>query len=220
MNIIVKTRRFINSRTLFQTKIVFTKSALLLMLFLSLSKANAQQYVGTVRTYHKDYPNVITFDAPTYVEMNEYPGIGIGFGYERFIDKQRNFSASLGMQKVWGGTNVAGKFRPGEVRANIHSMYFTPGFHYHPFGNTRGYDLSLGAILPIGNARWRYDVEDNTPHLPQATKTLAAALAEVSFSTAPRHFIFTVTFAAGPIITGGEGAGYMLQTGMKIGGRF
>jgi hypothetical protein len=173
---------------------------------------------------HKGYANACTVNFPTYFDIDHYPGIAIGLGYERFWGVKGHFSTSLSMEKAWAGTNAHGEMRTGEVRANIQSFYFRPGFFYHPAGNSGDVDLAVGASFPLGNIQWRYDQYDWTQpkgYPPPSDDFLAAALGEINLTIhGPNLFIFTTTLAAGPVIINGEMKGALVLFGIKMGGRF
>ncbi len=169
-----------------------------------------------------EYPNIITANAPVFLNMGEYPGVALGIGYERYLDKGYRYSVSFSpVNRYWGGTNSAGKLQPGEERANLQGIYCEPGFFYHPFESGYGADLSFGAVLPIGTMRRKnaaaYPII-NPAYVPEQNSGLVALAGQVNASVhSGRGFVFGAMLSYGALLQAADVRGPFLQCGLRFG---
>jgi hypothetical protein len=162
--------------------------------------------------------NTLTLLVPAFYTVGGYPGISIGLDYSRFLSQAGKLSVSLSVQQVKSGTQVLNK-KLGEYSTEIHASIFTPGIFYHPIGNRRIIDLSLGCVFPVGSMR-RQDVTPdlNNRNAPWFRYTLTGLLFQVNASAQlSKHFIAGAYVAYGPMLTAGITNGVLGAAGLKIG---
>jgi hypothetical protein len=97
------------------------------------------------------YTHSLGVNFPTYVQLAEYPGIGMGFEYQRLLRPDGKLSASLSFTRLfWAGTQETKEYFASGHRADIGATLLGPGLYYHPFGRSHHVSLELGGTLLLG----------------------------------------------------------------------
>jgi hypothetical protein len=173
---------------------------------------------------HIGYRNVVTANFPQLVVINGAGAISSGFEYERFISGEGYISLHLPFC-VNAAVGRFGSIREGDKFSRANSWYFSPGLRFHPLGNTRRADLSVGMQLALGNLQMRKGrftnfgaekVESDNQY------SLVAAIASAGLNLHPSdHFVIGVYLGVGGMLSDTDKKeGGLFQFGLKLGGRF
>jgi len=173
---------------------------------------------------HK-YAGMAYLQAPTVLQINEFPGIGIGAGLEYLVDKKQHFSFEVNIERFWGGTWAAGKGSRDEIRANLQTILVNPGVFWHPGNDILQSEVYFGITMPYGEIT-RTDIQytgtnNDFKTILQERSTLLAVLFDASFLVKEKQGgMWGVDIAYGPVLTAGTTTGNLFQFSLKFGGRF
>jgi hypothetical protein len=169
----------------------------------------------------KGFPNVLTLNVPSFSFIDHNPCISLGVEYERFITKSGSFSASLAA--YWYTAYVYDKHSGDSHVAWFEGYQAMPAFLYHPLGNTRRVDISVGPCLSLGN--YREEIETSNASGQRQTSVTSTPFTALlgQFNLTGHHigsFVLAMHFSAGAIISETNFDPGVLQVGMKFGRRF
>jgi hypothetical protein len=174
---------------------------------------------------YKAYSNVLTINAPNLIVAGKFFGAAWGAQYERYFGKKGYLSADIPVYFTSTCFDHAGENRPGVPYRKAKAYYIAPGLRFHPLGNNRGADLSLGFCYGIGMMRqYTFLLQSNnyqTDTLSTESKpiSLVAVSMHLNFHTT-NHFICGLYVDLGQSFLPNKENGSYVQVGLKLGGGF
>lgn len=162
----------------------------------------------------KGYLNTLTANVPTGILIDILPGISAGMEYERFINHRGTLSFSVPAYAFTARTPYK------ELHREVKGYYTVPALLYHPIGNTKFIDYSVGPAVAIGNLE-RIEYEDFGSIYKHDRFDFSAVLLEGNMTLhSNSHFVFAFHASGGTVIGNTVVNKIVGQVGMKIGLRF
>jgi hypothetical protein len=161
------------------------------------------------------FPNVIQAELPVYTSVVQAKGYGLGISCEWFITAKEMVSIvipvylSRPVQLGYHGT--------GDQWQVLSTQFCAPGMRFHPLGNGRDVDISIGLQCAVGS----YLIKDmmvtsfGRREMSQISSSLVALEANINLYPTD-HNVVGFRIANGRL----QSATELIQVGFKFGGRF
>ena len=162
-------------------------------------------------------PNVIQAEIPVYTALGQAKGYGLGISYERFFTAKG--MASIVIPIYLSRPVQLGYHGTGDQWQVSSTQFCAPGLRFHPLGNGRDVDLSIGLQCAVGS----YEIKDMTVtsfgrrEVSNISSSLVMLLVEANINLYPSdHSVVGFRIAYGRLQSTAE----LIQVGFKFGGRF
>ena len=127
------------------------RTTLILVCLLAALSVDAKRLPKSKRL-QKGFRNELTVVVPMFLKLEECYGTAIGVGYNRYITKNGRFSVNAAF--YLGSYKDLKRFYKIDCEDCPYNegslLLFTPGIQYHPFGNTRIANYSVGLACGLG----------------------------------------------------------------------